>query len=402
MRHGAILLAAVAAFAGCKSLDRDDRSGTPTGRAKEPGKRWLDGPTPGFDKARTPAADSWGDPNSPGFDLARDVRGILAGWVEDPDGRKVPDANIQIQPTPAVATPGAPVYVQTGKDGHFLIRGLRPRQAYQLTVRLTFDGKPFAAQVWAQTGQPRSQFLRLTLIEGLALPDGGATAADRPPPGGPTPLPTPTLPAPSPVAGDPPAAPDPGPPATTVRPDLQTEGPTGLPRPPAAAIPSGPPTVPALPPAKSQSKSVRVPADREFTLYDPTGEPRRFPSGRAGELVLLDFLTTRCLPCKQFAPAVIKLQAEYGLRGLEVVGVCCDAADEPRRRAVAGQYQRDERLNYLLYVEPGREPGAVMRRFGVEAYPTLVLLGATGDVLWKGHPKDADGLEQVIRAELRK
>jgi thiol-disulfide isomerase/thioredoxin len=413
MRRWAIRLAAVLTLAGCKNLDRDrdrDRSAEPASRTKTPnGKRWVDGPNPGLDEVGTPKADTWADPASPGYDLARDNRGILAGWVEDPDGRKVRDAFIAVEPVGGGAG-GAEVGVQTGKDGHFLIRGLKPRQAYQLTVRMTLDGKPYGGQVWVQTGQPRSQHVRLTLIEGLTIPAAGRPAAggkpateDRPPAGG---LPAPTLPAPTATApgGDawspvPPAA-DPTRPPT--RPDLQTQGDPGLPRPPVINIPSGPPpTVPPLPPAnRSQYRTQPVPKGNQFTLLDPTGDARTVPSGKAGELILLDFLTTRCLPCKQFAPAVTRLQSEYGTRGLEVIGVTCDEADEPQRRAVAGQYQRAERLNYLLYVEPGRHPGAVMRRFNVEAFPTLVLLDAAGEVLWHGHPKDAADLEQVIAREL--
>ena len=52
-----------------------------------------------------------------------------------------------------------------------------------------------------------------------------------------------------------------------------------------------------------------------------------------------------------------------------------------KRRAVAAEYERTHGLNYLLYVEPGRKPGTVMDRFGVEAFPTLVLLSGEGDVL---------------------
>lgn len=421
MRRWAIRLAAVLVLAGCKNLDRDrdrddrterdrdrERSAEPAARTKPPGQRWTDGPNPGLDKVGTPKADSWADPSSPGYDLARDSRGILAGWVEDPDGRKVRDAFISVEPAGGGGG-GAEVGVQTGKDGHFLIRGLQHRQSYQLTVRMTLDGKPYGGQVWAQTGQPRSQYVRITLLEGLNFPGkptGGKPGTDdRPPAGG---LPAPSLPAPTataPTAGDGAWSPVPPPaadaPRSPTRPDLQTEGGGGLARPPVTNIPTGPPpTVPPLPPAKSQSNSVPVPKGNQFTLIDPTGEARAVPSGRAGELVLLDFMTTRCLPCKKFAPVLTRLQAEYGLRGLEVVGVTCDEADEPQRRAVAGQYQRAERLNYLLYVEPGRQPGAVMKRFGVQAFPTLVLLDATGEVLWQGHPADASELERIISREL--
>ena len=50
-------------------------------------KNWLDGPTPGLDRVGTPDADSWTDPKNPSFDLDREVRGVLAGFVESRGGK---------------------------------------------------------------------------------------------------------------------------------------------------------------------------------------------------------------------------------------------------------------------------------------------------------------------------
>jgi thiol-disulfide isomerase/thioredoxin len=151
-------------------------------------------------------------------------------------------------------------------------------------------------------------------------------------------------------------------------------------------------------PNGTQSKSERPKA--EFLLVDTTGGSRVLPSGRPGELVLLDFMTTTCLPCKRAIPTIKSLQARYGTRGLDVVGVTCDDTGTAERRALASRYQRAEGLNYLLYVEPGSEPGGVARRFGVKGFPTLVLLDGSGEVLWSGHPNEAGDLERILDREL--
>ena len=148
------------------------------------------------------------------------------------------------------------------------------------------------------------------------------------------------------------------------RPDLMTEGPDDGFRPPATNIPAPPPpstapipSPPSAPPATGAGRSARsVKAGAEFALLDTMGVPREFPSGRAGELVLLDFMTTSCVPCKHALPALRGLQTKYGLRGVELVGVACDEADLPQRRALAAAYQKAERLNYLLYTEPAAAP----------------------------------------------
>lgn len=151
-----------------------------------------------------------------------------------------------------------------------------------------------------------------------------------------------------------------------------------------------------VPPLNREVRS--VPADRRFTLVSPTGAAREFPSPG---LVLLDFMTTTCVPCKKAIPAVRDLQARFGLKGFEVVGVCCDETDQASRGEAASRYQRDEGLNYLLYIEPGDRPGALGRRFGVRAYPTLVLVDAAGAVVWQGHPNEIVELERAIRDRLR-
>ena len=73
-------------------------------------------------------------------------------------------------------------------------------------------------------------------------------------------------------------------------------------------------------------------------------------------------------------------------------------------RARAAKYQRDNNLNYMLYVEPGAEPGAVRDRLNVSSYPTAVLLDASGRVLWRGQPAqpaaNRDALEAAIRQAL--
>jgi thiol-disulfide isomerase/thioredoxin len=168
------------------------------------------------------------------------------------------------------------------------------------------------------------------------------------------------------------------------------------------------PTVPRdgelLPPPdlpKSKSNYRAKPAG-EFSLTDPLGRPRAFAAGRADELVLVDFLTTTCEPCKAAIPSLTALQAKYGAKGLEIVGVACDDAGETARQKLAAKYADDHRLNYLVYAEPGQAPGKVMDRFGVKEFPTLVLIDGAGKVLWQGRPAEVVDLERVIGDVLAK
>jgi thiol-disulfide isomerase/thioredoxin len=224
----------------------------------------------------------------------------------------------------------------------------------------------------------------------------------------PTPAPTPPAPTPAPAPVPPPVDVQP---ATPPRPENLADGPPPF-RPPAASIP-GPP-VPALPlppattpappviPAPEKKSSRPVRAGANFALVDTLERPWDFATNREGSLVLLDFMTTTCVPCKRYIPTLIDVQSRYAGNGLQLVGVVCDEVPQKERAALATKYQRDHGLNYALYVEPGPEPGGVRDRFGVQSYPTVILLDGEGNAVWKGHPGKRDELESAIRRQLGK
>lgn len=441
MRRGLILLVVGLNLTGCRALDRDrDGRGStelPSRTKPRPNDNWLDGPV----ASRGGTTDRGGkgsDAKDPNFDVARETRGVLAGFVEDTEGRKAKDVSIEVDLADGSSGSGAPIEVQTDRQGYFMIRGLNAKQTYVLTARTKLEGRDLSGRVYAQTGTERSQLIRIPLLDGLNFPAiSTGPRSDLPDhprpniPGSPRPFSPPDVAIPPSVApgnspqsnrgnsgmgssnrdlpmprglsdigdrdwsptGFPNAAPTVPtlPPVNNPRPELMTDGPPNTLRPPAANIP----------PNRTQSQSIPIRPNSEFVLMDTLGVTREFPSGRAGELVLLDFMTTSCLPCQKAIPTLKDLQSKYGTRGLEVIGVTCNEASPDQRRAVASTYQRTHHLNYLLYVEPGAEPGKVMRRFGVESYPSLVLINGSGAVLWKGHPADVSELESIIQDELR-
>jgi len=129
------------------------------------------------------------------------------------------------------------------------------------------------------------------------------------------------------------------------------------------------------------------------------GRDRAFPTQRPGDYVLLDFMTTTCLPCMKAVPRLVEFQRAYGGKGVEVIGVACDPLSPGDRRAAVAEYVRKHQIkNYLVYTEPGVQPGAVQKLFKIDAYPTLVLLDPWGNVLWTGHPKDLAEAEKVLAA----
>ncbi|QDU23937.1 TlpA family protein disulfide reductase [Urbifossiella limnaea] len=451
-RGGGVLIAAVLALSGCKwagtrPADKDkELPAAAASRPKGGEVPWLDealGKLPGGDTG-VPKAGSWAHPKDGNFNPTAENRGVLAGRVLDPYNQ--PAKNVFVRIEAADARPGekAAAGVYADGNGYFLANGLRAGQAYTLTVNASADGRPLFATV--QTRPPQAALV-LALRDDLAPGAAPSTAAPVPP--GTTVLPPPApstgLPPPSdqlppvavpprpadgswspsgsarpgaagvpPTLGGPPAAPAAVPPALPA-PDRTAEGPTVPGRPPAANLP-GPPPFPPLPvppavtppvvapPAGPTGQLMSRPRNAaSFTLLDPLDRPWDFATHKHGSLVLLDFMTTTCVPCKRAMPTLNELQAKYAGNGLELIGVVCDDASPRERTERAARYGREQRLNYVLYTEPGQDAGAVRDRFGVEVYPTVVLLGSDGSVLYKGNPNDRSGqLESVIQRNLRR
>ena len=159
-----------------------------------------------------------------------------------------------------------------------------------------------------------------------------------------------------------------------------------------------PPTSSVPPPEKRSSRPVKPGAN--FALVDSLERPWSFAASRSGSLVLLDFMSTNCVHCKRTIPVLTDLQSRYAADGLELIGVLCDDVPQRERATQAAKYQRENNLNYAIYVEPGAEAGAVRDRFHVESYPTAVLLNGEGTVLWQGHPAKRMELESAIRKHL--
>lgn len=438
-RGGAGLFAAMLALGGCKGTNPKppDREtpGTPAARNKDGTPPWLNavgGPH------AVPKANSWTDPKDPSFNPSAEVQGVLGGRVVDPFGRGAGNVYIRLDladPTPAERQKGgAPVGIMTDAQGYFQAKGLKAKRSYNLTAEAKIDGKPHAAVMQAPTPNPT---LTLHLRDDLAAPgespstpagtlpppvdvtpsagtvstpppaprpasDGAwspsGTPATRPVPhslGTPA-VPTPTLPPPADIA-----------PRATTKPENIADGPRDPWKPPATSIPGlapipklPPPMNVAPPPDPKRSAAPRPGAN--FALRDSQGRPWEFATS-VNNLVLLDFMTTTCVPCKKALPVLTGLQERYGASGLDVVGVVCDPVGVGQRVALADKYYRAQNLNYLMYTEDAAEQGSLFRKYADAntGYPFVVLLDAGGNVLWKGHPGDRGPLEAAIRQHTR-
>jgi len=78
-----------------------------------------------------------------------------------------------------------------------------------------------------------------------------------------------------------------------------------------------------------------------FVLKDLRGRTVRLDQFK-GKVLMLNFWATWCPPCRAEMPELVKLQREYGERGLQVVGVTYASERAARVRRVA----RGLKINY--------------------------------------------------------
>ena len=458
-RAGAgLIVAALLALAGCKGMDPkgDDKApaGIGAGRPKTKdgrdakgalakGPTWLDdvdkmpGAGTGVPKSTGPT-----NPKDPNFDAKTAAQDALGGRVLDPYGHPARNIYVRIEP---VGGPGGPgeVGIYTNNEGYFFSTGFKPGNSYELTASATpQDGKPLSGSV--QTKVPNA-LLTIHLRDDLPPPAGTFPPAPKPadkvndyiPPMGYAPInqpkppgdawsprgPTDAVPPTSiggakpPVTGAPPGALPPAdefvPSPKPLKPESTATDPTRDPfKPPAVNIPGpgnpGGPPIPALPPpfpAPGGKSSMGTGTGRtvgKFALLDTAERPWDSDLVSPGSLILVEFTSSTCVPCKQVIPVLKDLQSRYGASGLQVMGVMCDDLPQKERAALAAKYGRDNTLNYALYVEPVKV-GSVSDRLGVASYPTALLLNATGNVLWRGHPGTQRAqLEAAIKQGLAK
>ncbi len=105
------------------------------------------------------------------------------------------------------------------------------------------------------------------------------------------------------------------------------------------------PSVPsqAAAPAKTSASVGEAPGApvpvTEFSLPGIDGKTHTFEEWR-GKVVILNFWATWCPPCRREIPEFVKLQTEYGDRGLQFIGIALDRED------LVKQYAAEEKLNY--------------------------------------------------------
>ena len=115
-----------------------------------------------------------------------------------------------------------------------------------------------------------------------------------------------------------------------------------------------------------------APMAPDFTAKDAGGNEVSLAALR-GNVVVLDFWGTWCLPCKKSSPEVQKLHERFAGKNVRVIGVAVRERDPeaPRREFAEKGYT-------FTLVPDGKD---IAEAFGIRQYPTFVIIGTDGELV---------------------
>ncbi|MGH8307314.1 MAG: TlpA disulfide reductase family protein [Gammaproteobacteria bacterium] len=160
-------------------------------------------------------------------------------------------------------------------------------------------------------------------------------------------------------------------------------------------------TVTSMPLAASpQNAPAALSADQALALSldDLSGNPHSLTDWH-GKVLLVNFWATWCPPCREEVPLLVKLQAKYAARGLQVVGIATDEQSEQDVRA----FVKKMVVNYPILMSDNQSAQIISALGGTFiGLPVSILLGPDGRVL-KIHSGELepDEAENLVRNALK-
>ncbi|MBD3673739.1 MAG: TlpA family protein disulfide reductase [Planctomycetaceae bacterium] len=170
------------------------------------------------------------------------------------------------------------------------------------------------------------------------------------------------------------------------------------------------PSKPSMEWAKEQPEKEEQPSDsseQKITLKSiDKSEYDKIIKQLKGQVVLVDFWATWCIPCRKSFPHTVELSEKYAEQGLVVVSVACDDPDaEEQVKKFLTDKQAGRMMNYRASSGAEEETFSTYQ-IGETGLPHYKVYGKTGDLLKtffideEGTPIDLQELEETLKSEL--
>jgi thiol-disulfide isomerase/thioredoxin len=104
-----------------------------------------------------------------------------------------------------------------------------------------------------------------------------------------------------------------------------------------------------------------------------------------GKIVVVDFWATWCGPCMAEAGHMVKVNEEYGPKGLQFLGISLDSDPSALPPVI-----KEKGFTWPMSYEGAGWQGKLPRTWGVNSIPQTFIIGPDGTVLWRGHPAELD------------
>lgn len=139
----------------------------------------------------------------------------------------------------------------------------------------------------------------------------------------------------------------------------------------------------------------------DFTLKTHEGGTVHFNellNASSTKLILVNFWSTRCYPCRLEIPQLIKLYNKYKDKGFVLIGVSTDSDVGDTMDIERDEYIKELGMNYIVALDPLAE---VYYQWGGLGVPNVSVVDKNGVIVYQHEGLDlSDKLENFIKAQL--
>ena len=131
------------------------------------------------------------------------------------------------------------------------------------------------------------------------------------------------------------------------------------------------------------------------TLKDMRNRPVQIQKQTKGDIVLVNFWATYCVPCRKEMPLLNDLQQKYKQQGVQVIGV---AIDDSRTVGRVSSVIRALKVDYGILLDTEQK---LYKNFNTSAMPFSILVNREGTIVWE-HTGYIPGDEKKMESEILK